>query len=409
MPLCVQKYGGTSVGNIERIRAVADRIAARRAAGDGIIAVVSAMGDTTDYLLDLARQVTPRPPRRELDMLLTAGERITMSLLAMALEERGVPAISFTGSQSGILTDESHTKARIRDVRAFRLRDELEKGRVVIVAGFQGVSPKKEVTTLGRGGSDTTAVALAVAFGAAECEIYTDVDGVFTADPRVCPRALRLEAVPYDMMLVLASQGAAVLHSRSVELAMKYNTPIRVRSSFDNGAGTRVGPSPAAEAGHVAPMEETLLKAIAHEPQIARVTVRGVPPDAAAVAALFRRLEEAEIPVHNVEQGPPGGALMFVVAAADEDSLSAAIAGLRGEFPSLDAEIERDLGSVSVVGAGLLTRPGVLADALAALAKKGLPVRATHTGSLSLTFLVPRAHVDACVRALHAELLETGP
>jgi len=403
MPLCVQKYGGTSVANAERIQAVADRIATRRRTGDDLIVVVSAMGDMTDYLLDLARQVTQHPPRRELDMLLTAGERITMALLAMSLERRGVAAISFTGSQSGILTDDSHTKARIRDVRAFRIGEEIARGRVVIVAGFQGVSPQKEITTLGRGGSDTTAVALAVTFGAPACEIYTDVDGVFTADPRVCPRARRLADVPYDMMLELANLGAAVLHSRSVELAMKYNTIVHVRSSFNDNSGTRVGPGAPAT-----PLEETLLRAIACDGAICRFTLRGLPPDPAAAAALFRRFEQAEVAVNLVQQEATGTPLRFVVAATDEAAASAVVDGLRGEFPGLDADVDRGLTAVSIVGATLMNRAGVVADGLAALASRGIDVRAAHTGSLSVTFLVRSAQSDDAVRALHEALLETA-
>src|SRR5688572_23847221 len=240
MPILVQKYGGTSVGTPERIEAVAERIVAARAGGHDLIVVVSAMGETTDHLLDLARQISPHPPRRELDMLLTAGERISMALLAMALEKRGARAASFTGSQSGILTDAGHGRAKIRDVRPFRLREELTRGTIVIVAGFQGVSADKEITTLGRGGSDTTAVALAAVFQAQACEIYTDVAGVFTADPRCVPAAQQLAAIPYREMSALARLGAQVLHARSVDLAARFRVPIHVRTSFGEEEGTVV-------------------------------------------------------------------------------------------------------------------------------------------------------------------------
>src|SRR6185436_4018856 len=239
--LLVQKYGGTSVGSPERIQAVAERIMRTRRSGAGLVVVVSAMGDTTDDLIALAQRVSARSHPREMDMLLTAGERISMALLAMAVNDHGQEAVSFTGSQSGIVTDASHTRAKILEVEADRIKDELAKGRVVIVAGFQGVSRDREVTTLGRGGSDTTAVALAAALGALECEIYTDVDGVYTADPRVVPGARKLKALSYDEMLELASLGAKVLHHRSVEIARRFQVPVHVRSSFHDGEGSRIG------------------------------------------------------------------------------------------------------------------------------------------------------------------------
>jgi aspartate kinase len=294
MSLVVQKFGGTSLADAARIKAVADRVEATRREGHDLVVVVSAMGETTDQLVDLAAEVSDDPSPREMDMLLSAGERISMALLAIALNSRGIPAVSFTGSQAGILTDSSHGSAKILDIRGTRVRDSIAEGKVVIVAGFQGVDPEsKEVTTLGRGGSDATAVALAAALGADSVEIYTDVDGVFTADPRIVPDATRLDEIPYDEMLELSAGGAGVLMSRSVEFGRRFDIPIHVGSSFHEGNGTWVRESP---------MEQAIISGIAHDRSEAKVTVNRVPDRPGVEAALFGSLAQAGINVDMIVQ-----------------------------------------------------------------------------------------------------------
>ncbi|HEU5310594.1 MAG TPA: aspartate kinase, partial [Candidatus Eisenbacteria bacterium] len=312
MPLLVQKYGGTSVGTPERIQKVAERVVATRRAGKELVVVVSAMGDTTDDLLDLAQKVSSRSHPREMDMLLTAGERISMALVAMAVNDRGLEAVSFTGSQSGIVTDTSHTRAKILEVKADRIREELSRGRVVIVAGFQGVSRDREVTTLGRGGSDTTAVALAAALGAEECEIYTDVDGVYTADPRIVPGARKLPGLSYDEMLELASLGAKVLHNRSVEIARRFRVPVHVRSSFNGNEGSRIGKGDL--------MEQVVIRGIAHDPDVAKVALLGVPDRPGVAAEIFRALGGHGVNVRMIVQASGSDAkndVTFAVGSHD--------------------------------------------------------------------------------------------
>src|SRR5690606_37388737 len=294
MSIVVQKYGGTSVANPERISRVADRIVDTRRAGNDVVVVVSAMGKTTDELIDLAHAVTADPPAREMDMLLTAGERISMALMAMAIQTRGVEAVSFTGSQAGILTDAAHGAAKIQAIRGTRVADSLANGKVVIVAGFQGVDPEaKEITTLGRGGSDATAVALAAALGAEACEIYTDVDGVYTADPRLVPNARKLDEVSFEEMLELAASGAGVLMSRSVEFGRRFNVPIHVRSSFNNNPGTWVKE-------HT--MEQAIISGVAHDRSEAKITVRHVPDRPGVAASLFAPLAEEGVNVDMIVQ-----------------------------------------------------------------------------------------------------------
>ncbi|MDX6244939.1 MAG: aspartate kinase, partial [Frankiales bacterium] len=301
MGLVVQKYGGSSVADAERIKRVAERIADARRDGNDVVVVVSAMGDETDRLLDLAKEISPVPPPRELDMLLTAGERVSMALLAMAIANLGFEARSFTGSQAGVITDSSHGKARIIDVTPGRIRQALDDGYVVIVAGFQGVSQDtKEITTLGRGGSDTTAVALAAALGAEVCEIYTDVDGVYTADPRIVPTARRLDVISYEEMLEMAASGAKVLMLRCVEYARRYGVPVVVRSSFSNKPGTLVTHS------SEVPVEQAIISGVAHDRSEAKITVVAVPDKPGEAAHIFRTIADAELNIDMVVQNVSG-------------------------------------------------------------------------------------------------------
>ena len=381
MSVIVQKYGGSSVADVERIRKVAARVAARRADGHQMVVVVSAMGDTTDELLTLAKRMSVDPPRRELDMLLTCGERISMALLSMALHEQAVPAISFTGSQSGIITDDAHSQARIVEVRPVRIREELERGKVVIVAGYQGVSRSREVTTLGRGGSDTTAVALAAALGAEACEIYSDVDGIFSADPRVVPEARKLENLDYGTMQELAAAGARVLNAQAVEFARCAGIVIEARSTHGGGTGSRIGPEPAP------------VRAVASD-----MEVRVLEVPAARLEAVLAQLAGDEIRLRLVA-GSLGGAgrLLVVVPLQDVHGLEAFDATLR----DLGAEPRPGLGTVTLAGPGVGTDSGLLGRCLAATAGLGIDVRAVHGSPLQLTFVVEAARVGDLTRELH--------
>ena len=385
MPTVVQKYGGSSVADVEKIRKVAEKIAAARRDGKDVCVVVSAMGDTTDELLALAKQVSSAPPRRELDMLLTAGERISMAILSMALHELGVPAISFTGSQSGIITNDSHASARIVEVRPYRVQDELGRGKVVIVAGFQGVSYKKEVTTLGRGGSDTTAVALAAALGA-DCEIYSDVAGVFTADPRIVPDARRLDALSYEEMQELAQAGAKVLNAQAVEFAKEKGIAIHARSTF-GGA------------------EETVVKGGSHPERIAGVASQrelallAFPaPSLTAVLALLEARGAAAMEI--AVPGDRAGLVLSLENVHDWPLLKRSLA----EVPGLSAEDE-GIGSVSVVGTGLSAGHRVVREVIAALEGLGAPARALFTSALRVTAYCDASAVKDAAREIHRRLI----
>ncbi len=403
MSVLVQKYGGTSVGTPERIDAVADRILEARGAGHHLIVVVSAMGETTDHLLDLAHQVHPSPPRRELDMLLSAGERISMALLAMALEHRGSRAASFTGSQSGILTDRGHGRARIRAVKPFRLRQCIDEGTIVIVAGFQGVSLDKEITTLGRGGSDTTAVAMAATFEAA-CEIFTDVDGVYTSDPRKVPAARKIKALSYGAMATLARLGAQVLSARSVDLAARYRVPIRVLSSFSHEEGTLVD-------GHETPMEGPHVTGIAHKGDVALIEIKGADTPPGAAAAALALLESAGIPLELLTlEANKVERVRLSWIAPDEDA-----ARMKERWDEMEKpagrwalHVHRGLALVSLVGHGLADDSAFALDAARRLNRGEVQVRGMRVGSLAISFVVPREAADAAVAALHAAYLEPG-
>jgi aspartate kinase len=389
----VQKYGGSSVADVEKIRKVAARVKARQEKGQALVVVVSAMGDTTDELLTLARRVSPDPPRRELDMLLTCGERISMALLSMALHELGVPAVSFTGSQSGIITDEQHSQARIVEVRPNRIREALAAGKVAIVAGYQGVSRSREVTTLGRGGSDTTAVALAAALSAQACEIYSDVDGVFTADPRIVKDARQLEALSYEEMQALASSGAQVLNAQAVEFAREKGIEIHALSTHSPGNGTRVGASAAASSSGVV--------AVACERQVGALEWRGRLPE-----GLLSLLEGAGARPRWIAGEVVGdGRIIFALQDVHGfDLLAVALREKLGE----QVQLRTDLGTVTLVGAGMLRDTRRVAQSLAMCSALKILCVSTHASALELSLLVPSSGVPRLTETLHAELIRPG-
>jgi len=402
MPVLVQKYGGTSVGTPERIDAVAERILEAHAAGNHLIVVVSAMGETTDHLLDLAHKIHARPPRRELDMLLSAGERISMALLAMALEKRGAHAASFTGSQSGIITDRGHGKARIKEVRPFRLREALTQGTIVIVAGFQGVSVDKEITTLGRGGSDTTAVAMAAAFEAKACEIFTDVDGVYTADPRRVPGARKIPRLSYRAMAALARLGAQVLSARSVDLAARYRVPIKVLSSFSHEEGTLVD-------GHDTPMEGPHVTGLAHRNDVALVEIKGADTPPGAAAAALALLETAGVPLELLTlEANKVERVRLSWIAPDEDATRLTEMWETMETPAgrWQLNVHRGLSLVSMVGHGLADDSAFALDAARRLGRAEVQVRGMRVGAMAISFVVPREASETAITTLHAAYLE---
>ena len=402
MGLVVQKYGGSSVASAERIKRVAERIVATRAAGHDVVVVVSAMGDTTDELLDLARQVAPVPPARELDMLLTSGERISNALVAMAIHSLGGRARSFTGSQAGVITTAAHGKARIIDVTPGRIRAALDDGDIALVAGFQGVSQDtKDITTLGRGGSDTTAVALAAALAADVCEIYTDVDGVFTADPRIVNDAAKLSRITYEEMLEMAAAGAKVLMLRCVEYARRYLVPVHVRSSYSDHDGTLVTGSMEDPT-----VEQALITGVAHERGEAKVTVAGVPDQPGVAATIFRAIADAEIDidmvVQNVSRAAEGRTdITFTLPKADGPRAVTALEAKR-EAVGFDAVIYNDhVGKVSLIGAGMRSHPGVTATFCEALAGAGVNIDLISTSEIRISVLVRDVELDTAVKVLH--------
>ena len=405
MAVLVQKYGGTSVGSPERIQHVAERIVRTRRGGAELVVVVSAMGDATDDLIGLARKVSDRSHPREMDMLLTAGERISMALVSMAVNDRGQEAVSFTGSQSGIVTDTSHTRAKILEVKADRIREELKRGRVVIVAGFQGVSKDREITTLGRGGSDTTAVALAAALKASECEIYTDVDGVYTADPRVVPGARKITRLSYDEMLELASLGAKVLHNRSVEIARRFDVPVHVRSSFNWNEGSRVvrGDS----------MEQVVIRGIAHDADVAKIALVGVPDRPGIASEIFQAVGGQGVNVRMIVQasGSDGrNDVTFTVGSHEVNTVLPVLEEVRKKIGARAFLYDPDVAMLSVVGEGLATSPGTAGLVFAALAAAGVNIDLISTSSITITCVVREADAERAVRSLHEALkLEQEP
>lgn len=397
----VQKFGGSSVADAASIKRVAQRIVATQAQGHEVVVIVSAMGDTTDDLLDLARQVSPTPRPRELDMLLTAGERMSAALLAMAINDLGATACSFTGSQAGVITTENHGDARIIDITPRRIEAALGEGDVVIVAGFQGVSRiTKDVTTLGRGASDTTAVALAAALGAAHCEIYSDVDGVFTADPRIVPGAARLPEVSYDEMLEMAANGAKILHLRCVEYARRENVPVHVRSSFSDKPGTWVKHISEEES-----VENPIITGIAHDRSEAKITIVGVPDRVGAAADVFDTVAAAGINidmiVQNVSVSDATTAISFTLPQADGAKAMAALEEARERIGFTDVSYDDHVGKVSVIGVGMRSHPGVSATCFRALAAAGINIEMISTSEIRISVVVRIDDVDNAVRACH--------
>jgi len=404
--LVVQKYGGSSVADADGIKRVAQRIVAARKGGDDVVVVVSAMGDTTDELIDLANQVSPLPPGRELDMLLTSGERIAMALLAMAIANLGLRARSFTGSQAGVITDSAHGRARIIDVTPGRIAGALDDGAIPIVAGFQGVSQgSKDITTLGRGGSDTTAVALAAALGADVCEIYTDVDGVFTADPRIVRGARRIPRISYEEMLEMAACGAKILHLRCVEYARRYAIPIHVRSSFGNRAGTWVVGPAAGEAEGDA-MEQAIISGVAHDRSEAKITVVGVPDKIGEAARIFRAIASADINIDMIVQNVSAAAtgrtdISFTLPGTDGRAAMATLGRLQEEVGFESLLYDDKIGKVSLIGAGMRSHPGVSAAFFGALAAAGVNIGMISTSEIRISVVVDEQDVDAAVIATH--------
>ncbi|MGA1344843.1 MAG: aspartate kinase [Ilumatobacteraceae bacterium] len=405
MALIVQKYGGTSVADPDRMRAVADHIAFTRRHGDDVIAVVSAMGKATDNLIKLANDVSSVQPGREMDMLLTTGERVSMALLCMALAERGVDAMSFTGSQVGIITDTAHGKAKILEVRGDRLREALAAGRVCVVAGFQGVSTEREITTLGRGGSDTTAGAVAAALGADACEIYTDVTGVFSADPRIVPQAHKLAHVNFDEMLEMAGAGSKVLALRSVEFARNHHVPLHVRSSFTWEPGTWVTSEERA-------MEDPIISGVVTDSSEAKVTVLAVPDRPGISAALFEPLAAANVNVDMIVQNTSKEGttdISFTVPLADMKVAEGIVADVASAISAAGVSHDNDIAKVSLVGAGMKTSPGVAAKMFRVLADNGINIQMISTSTIRISVVVAAGDLEAAARCLHTAFdLDSG-
>jgi aspartate kinase len=404
VPIVVQKYGGSSLADAESIKRVARRIVETKKAGHDVVVAVSAMGDSTDDLLDLARDVSPVPPPRELDMLMTAGERISMALVAMAISDLGFSARSFTGSQAGVITDGVHGKAKIIDVTPGRITEAIGKGHIVIVAGFQGVSQgTKEITTLGRGGTDTTAVALAAALGAQVCEIYTDVDGVFTADPRIVPTARKIARISNEEMLELAASGSKVLHLRSVEYARRFDIPIHVRSSFSHKVGTIVTDQPGPEGDAV---EAPIIAGVAHDRSEAKVTVVGVPDRTGMAAQIFEAVTLAQINidmiVQNVSATDTGLTdISFTLPKTDGTAAVEALQRIQGEVGFSSIQYDDQIGKLSLVGAGMRSNPGVSATFFKALANAGVNIEMISTSEIRISVITRDDLLDEAVRAVH--------
>ncbi|MFF2153766.1 aspartate kinase [Paenibacillus chitinolyticus] len=398
MSLIVMKFGGSSVGDAERMKRVAKRIVDRKREGHRCVVVVSAMGDTTDDLIDLSKQLYDgAPPAREMDMLLTTGEQVSVALLSMAIQNMGEPAVSYTGWQSGMITEDLHGKARITDIQPHRIHTALEKDNVVIVAGFQGMTEDGEITTLGRGGSDTTAVALAAAIHADLCEIYTDVDGIYTTDPRVVKNARKLKEISYDEMLELANLGAAVLHPRAVEYAKNYNVALVVRSSFTQNEGTYVKEEAEMEQGIV-------VRGIAYDKNIARISILGVPDKPGQLAKVFTSLAAQQIDVDIIVQSGVLNGLAdfsFSVSLSDRDKALQTIEGIRGEIGFREVTSEGDLVKISIVGAGMVSTPGVAAKMFDELSKIGVSINMVSTSEIKISCVIDGKQLAEAVQVLH--------
>ena len=410
--LVVQKFGGSSVADADGVKRVAKRIVEYRKAGHDVVVVVSAMGDSTDDLIDLAKEVSPLPPARELDMLLTAGERISMAVLAMAIANLGYSAQSFTGSQAGVITDEAFGRARIIDVTPGRIQEAIDKGNIAIVAGFQGVSQNtKNITTLGRGGSDTTAVALAAALGADVCEIFSDVDGVFTADPRIVPTASQIGTISYAEMLELAASGAKILHLRAVEYARRYGVPIHVRSSFSPHPGTWVTDEPVppefADDVKKEAMEQAIISGVAHDRSEAKLTVVGVPDIPGKASEIFRIVASEEINIDMIVQNIPTSGtgranISFTLPGDDAERTIAAIEAAKDELDYQDLRYSPGVGILSLVGAGMRTNPGVSAKLFGSLSDAGINIDMITTSEIRISVVTKLEDLDRAVRAVHS-------
>ena len=397
MALIVQKYGGTSVGTIERIENVAKKVMIARNAGHDVVVVVSAMSGETNRLVALAQQITDRPTPREMDVLLSTGEQVTIALLSMMLEKLGCPARSYTGGQVHILTDSAFTKARIQDIDSARIRNDLDKGRIVVVAGFQGIDEHGNITTLGRGGSDTTAVALAAALKADECQIYTDVDGVYTTDPRVVPQARKLDRITFEEMLEMASQGSKVLQIRSVEFAGKYNVPLRVLSSFEEGNGTLITLE---EDG----MEQALISGIAFNRDEAKLTVLGVPDQPGVASNILGPIADANIEVDMIVQNIAEDAttdFTFTVHRNDYAKALEILQGIARELGAREVKGDNKIVKIALVGVGMRSHAGIASTMFKALAKEGINIRMISTSEIKVSVVVDEKYLELGVRALH--------
>ena len=397
MGVIVQKYGGSSVGDAEKIRNVARRIAQAKDGGNQVVVVVSAMGDTTDELIELAYQVSEKPDKRELDVLLSTGEIVSNTLLAMALHQMGYPAISLTGAQAGIRTDAAYSRARILKVEAKRVRKELEKGNIVIVAGFQGITEEMDVTTLGRGGSDTTAVALAVALGADECQIFTDVEGVHTADPRLVPEARKLADIGYEEMLEMATYGARVMHPRAVELGELFNVPILVASSFTDNPGTLIH-------GEASMEVRNKVRSITQDLDVARIMVVGVPDRPGIAAAIFEPLARANVSVDTIVQNASIENitdLTFTVAESDLARAMEVVEPIARSIGARECVSDAKLGKISIIGTGMQNTPGYAAKMFQSLSEKGVNILLITTSEIRITCIIEERQVKDAVRALH--------
>ncbi|HHW41963.1 MAG TPA: aspartate kinase [Syntrophomonadaceae bacterium] len=402
MRIVVQKYGGTSVANPELIKNVARRVVRTREEGNQVVVVVSAMGHTTDQLLELAQAITSHPPEREVDMLLATGEQVSIALMAMAINELGYPVVSFTGAQAGITTDRNHTKALIKKVDPKRVRQALEEGKIVVVAGFQGATDDDEIATLGRGGSDTTAVALAAALQADICEIYTDVDGVFTGDPRVVPTAQKLDFISYDEMLELASLGAVVLQPRSVEFAKQFSVPLHVRSSFNDHEGTRVG--------EVSCMEKSrLVSGVAHDLNVAKIGLFDVPDRPGIAKHIFKKLAAENINVDMIIQSWMHNGKNDIVFTVTRDDLPKALPVVEKVVKEIRAsgmDYNDRVAKVSIVGAGMVTNPGVAAAMFEALADEDINIEMISTSEIKVSCVIREDQAVKAVNAIHAKFFE---
>jgi aspartate kinase len=397
MALVVTKFGGTSVGSPDRIRAVAARLIARKEAGDSVVAVVSAMGHVTDELVELARQITSEPADREMDMLLSTGEQVSISLLAMAIIAEGFDAVSFTGAQVGIVTDSVHSKAKITEVRGSRIKEAIAEGNIVIVAGFQGMTADGIITTLGRGGSDTTAVAIAAGIGADVCEIYTDVDGVFTADPRVAPDARKIDVLSYEEMLEMAASGAGVLQMRAVEFARNHKVVIHCRSSFHDGPGTIVK-----EADET--MEQAIISGVTHDTSEAKVTLRDVPDHPGVAARVFTQLAAANVNVDMIIQNVSEAGttdISFTVPKDDLVRAKRAVTEVVAELGAREWSVDESIAKISLVGAGMKTHPGISAKMFSTLADAGVNIDLISTSPIRISCVISASQVGEAVRALH--------